>query len=586
MSFYAIAIVRDKEYNIGIRIINKESYKCKDISQGEINFYKSRYGIDNISISSRGNIKWDHGASERYPIIDMITGEVRNRDNVIVLAASNSSTPKKYIISNYNGDTILITNNQLLDYCTNHKLSNAKVVQKKGQDKFIAGIGWTIEELQDKPTFKFNADSKYLEIDIPLYSSDTLVIPNMTPSGRVIEKVMSIKVTPQSTALKIRKLILENGIHIITYGVLSSMPNLEEIEAKSDQLIIYNESFVGLKNLRKVRLGGVKLIGNSAFTQLKKLETVEFGKPLAKIPNNTFNGCINLDVSNILVDGVTHILYKAFAGLKNLKEITLPSSLIYIDQGAFNGCNQLEAVNCLSESLDVGRGRYIISDDTPIFINNPNKIIMYIGKHMRFNGTGGANVELVVREETDRDKIIDKRIRKGNMIGTAIDTHKKFSTPEEVAKVIGLAKPSEVKQMVDYMIKESFDDNKWERQAYSFNVSGIKIDLTLPKGTWVTAKSIKDIGKVYVLKGTYLTIIPYDLKMVRKSIEKTRELMISGTGVKNAGVKGIYTGMIYTPVLSVKYVKSIKVADNGMIRVIYNIPDSGVKVVDIHDFES
>ena len=98
MSNYAIAVVRDKLKNICLRVFNKETGTCINILQNEIPYYISRYGIENISIGKRGAIKWEHGSADRYPIIDEITGEIRNKNNIIIDRKStrlNSSHPSR-----------------------------------------------------------------------------------------------------------------------------------------------------------------------------------------------------------------------------------------------------------------------------------------------------------------------------------------------------------------------------------------------------------------------------------------------------------------------------------------------------------
>lgn len=586
MSNYAIAVVRDKLKNICLRVFNKETGTCINILQNEIPYYISRYGIENISIGKRGAIKWEHGSADRYPIIDEITGEIRNKNNIIILGASTKSTPKKYLILNYLGDTTIIEGDRLLEYCKTYKMANAKVVQKDGQS-FISGIGWSISELNDRPIFKFYPEGHFLEIEMPIMQTDTLLIPNMTSTGRLIEKVHSIKITPQYTAYKIKKLIMDDRIHDITFGVLSSMPNLEEVEIKSKQALIYDSAFVSLKRLKRVKIGGVKSGGASAFMQLKELESVECEIPMRCIYSQEFRGCSKLDISTVLREGVEILLGYSFSYMNNLKHVTLPSTLVYMDRNVFAGSDKIETVECLTDSLDVGfRRSYTANSDEVIFKGNPNKITMYVGKHMRLNGKAGANVEVVVRDETEQDRLIDKRIRKGNMIGLNIDTHVKLRNPSEVANIIALSKPSEIKQMVDSMIQSAF---QYKKVRHQFNLNGSKIEIVLPIEAWIKAKSIKDIGKAYVLRSNLLTIIPYDPKIVKTALEKSDILKLSGTGIKfyktlDMRDSGIAT--LTTPTVEARHVKSVEVGDNGLIRVLYAIPGSRVKVVDIHDFET
>lgn len=578
MSCYAIATVRQTDGSIGVRLLNKESSKCTDISIKDIPFYKSKYKIDNIDISKKGELKWIHGTADRYPIIDCMMNTAKNTDSVIVLGSGIIGENKCYLVANYIGETTIVPSNELIAYGNKHKLANCKITKSKNQE-FISGIGWTVEELRTEPVYKFYPDNHYLEIEIPFYNSDTLTIPDFTASGRIIEGVSHIKVIPAIMANKIKKLIITKNIDNITFGLVSSMPNLEYIESKSDKALIYDEAFVGLRKLKEAKFGGILYLGRGSFSMLKELKSVTSKIPPKQILTQAFRGCTVFNIESILTEGVMEVHSRAFENIKELKKLIIPSTIKYLDSNCFVGCSNLTLVNCLSESLDIGKRRsYSANSTEELFVGNINKIVMYIGKHARFNGSAGANVEVRIREETSRDKEIDKRIMKGNMVGMQIDTHKKIDSPEEVSKIIASARPSEVKSMVDTLIHNGFR-TRWGDHRMEFDFSGMKIMIALPSESWYKAKSIKDIGKAYVLKGNSVVIIPYDIKLVKNAVKKSISLSVAS--------KSRYYGIaaIVPIVVEAKYIKSIEIADNGMVRIIYNRPDTGVSVVDRHDYE-
>ena len=117
---------------------------------------------------------------------------------------------------------------------------------------------------------------------------------------------------------------------------------------------------------------GLKTIGNNAFRNVKKPETLTIPSTVtsigtnafqnweniteAAIPegvtalsNNTFSGCANLQKVT-LPEGLQTMGTYVFQNCKKLKELQIPSSVTKIDGNAFNGCESLEALT-LPEGL-------------------------------------------------------------------------------------------------------------------------------------------------------------------------------------------------------------------------------------------
>ena len=85
---------------------------------------------------------------------------------------------------------------------------------------------------------------------------------------------------------------------------------------------------------------GVEVIGDSAFSGKKEIQSVTLPDSLTKIDEYAFSGCKQLSWINI-PDSVEVIGEFAFSGCKLLESLVLPESVNTIGEDAFTGCGQL-----------------------------------------------------------------------------------------------------------------------------------------------------------------------------------------------------------------------------------------------------
>ena len=96
-------------------------------------------------------------------------------------------------------------------------------------------------------------------------------------------------------------------------------------------------------------------IGNSAFNNCKKLESVDVAETVTNIGENAFYYCEKLESADI-PEGVVKIGDGAFYGCKNLTKVEIPNTVRSIGAGAFYGCANLKRVilpdglNCIFDS--------------------------------------------------------------------------------------------------------------------------------------------------------------------------------------------------------------------------------------------
>ncbi|MGN1340341.1 MAG: leucine-rich repeat domain-containing protein [Oscillospiraceae bacterium] len=85
---------------------------------------------------------------------------------------------------------------------------------------------------------------------------------------------------------------------------------------------------------------GVEVIGDSAFSGKKDIQSITLPDSLTKIDEYAFSGCKQLNWINI-PDSVEEIGEFAFSGCKLLESLVLPESVNTIGEDAFTGCGQL-----------------------------------------------------------------------------------------------------------------------------------------------------------------------------------------------------------------------------------------------------
>lgn len=84
----------------------------------------------------------------------------------------------------------------------------------------------------------------------------------------------------------------------------------------------------------------VEVIGDSAFSGQKEIQSISLPDSLIKIDEYAFSGCKQLNWINI-PDSVEEIGEFAFSGCKLLESLVLPESVNTIGEDAFTGCGQL-----------------------------------------------------------------------------------------------------------------------------------------------------------------------------------------------------------------------------------------------------
>lgn len=101
----------------------------------------------------------------------------------------------------------------------------------------------------------------------------------------------------------------------------------------------------------------VQEIGYAAFTGCNCLKEVEFQEGLERIGSDAFSNCALQDTI-VFPQTLKHISYNAFGMNGNLKAVKFPVGLEYIEGSAFNNCSGLSEVRFPASVLSVGSAAF------------------------------------------------------------------------------------------------------------------------------------------------------------------------------------------------------------------------------------
>ena len=153
-------------------------------------------------------------------------------------------------------------------------------------------------------------------------------------------------------------LVYENrSYQVISIGEHAFRDNqkLDTVIIPNSVIKIKNEAFICCRNLSFCDLPpSLESIGERAFSACNKLESIKIPDKVKRIRPHTFDDCFSL-VSIILSNSLISIEKYAFYQCYKIKTIDLPNSLSRIESGAFNDCKNLsriiipESVNSIKE---------------------------------------------------------------------------------------------------------------------------------------------------------------------------------------------------------------------------------------------
>lgn len=133
---------------------------------------------------------------------------------------------------------------------------------------------------------------------------------------------------------------LPSGIAVLDEGVFGKCRSLSDVEVASETISFEKWAFWDCNQLKSIRYKRVKKIGEGAFKNCTKLESITLTKGLTSIGKEAFSGCGRIEEIH-LCSGVRTIGAHAFENCKSLLVVDLPEGLKSIGDYAFANCTAL-----------------------------------------------------------------------------------------------------------------------------------------------------------------------------------------------------------------------------------------------------
>ena len=180
------------------------------------------------------------------------------------------------------------------------------------------------------------------------------ITPTAAPAGKKAPSAASIKA---DKSFKIKDAVLleykgqketvavPDGVKVIGEFAFSENKKLKKVIIPDSVTQIKKCAFSFCEDLQEVVLGkGISSFGNACFYDCKALQTIDFSKTKIKtIPKETFSGCKSLKMLDLSTTNITAIKESAFFG-SGLGQIILPTKLESIGENAFYGTKIKEMV--------------------------------------------------------------------------------------------------------------------------------------------------------------------------------------------------------------------------------------------------
>ena len=143
---------------------------------------------------------------------------------------------------------------------------------------------------------------------------------------------------------RVTSVVVKEGITNIGDGAFRECVKIESVELPTSCTIIGDSAFCGCVALDSIVIPeGVTSIGNYAFYCCTGLTSVTIPNSVTSIGESAFDACLELATITI-PEGVTEISTWTFAECISMKSITLPKTLENIDVCAFAHCLELETI--------------------------------------------------------------------------------------------------------------------------------------------------------------------------------------------------------------------------------------------------
>ena len=160
----------------------------------------------------------------------------------------------------------------------------------------------------------------------------------------VLIPILTVILLYISTHLK-SKLIIEDNVLIgIESGIIERRSSIKQIIVPVGVTKLGENAFRECRKLESVELPEtIETIGDSAFEDCYKLEHIELPKNLKNIEESAFRNCVNLKAIE-LPENLKRLRINAFRGCHSLEKVNIPLGITAIEGYTFEECKSLKKI--------------------------------------------------------------------------------------------------------------------------------------------------------------------------------------------------------------------------------------------------
>lgn len=416
MDWVVIAIFKENETKKGLRVLNKGTKHVSYIPIDRLEEALNKgYKFSNIGIVN-GELKWTEGSKNRYPVICGETGKVKNGNSIIVLGRLKSGNIIEYIVSNYEGSLRSFKEDELIAYGKRFKLANCKV-GRRGDKEYIASIRGDIEELSEV-VYRYDIDNRRITAEIYNKHTNKLVIPQKI-DGRIIESISSIVVVPEQFKANIVSLVFPKTLESLGRSIGEGFLKVRNIYFTGPINYAPLEKFKSLRNIIIEKL-------NTFHKQLRlksEAKSIRFKVKPTVYGEGLFKGCKNLDMKDLLHEGLLEIREETFYGADQLIDVELPVSLKVLDSSAFKKCRNIRSLKINSNTLNIIGD---IRDKDSKLLSHSNNAVLYCSGDFPLellNKYVAPHVRIIRGKSRKLSDEVERKLLKSAMMGVGLRKH-------------------------------------------------------------------------------------------------------------------------------------------------------------------
>ncbi len=153
-------------------------------------------------------------------------------------------------------------------------------------------------------------------------------------------KIVTVRGTTFGKLPALKEVVISKNLKEMQYNAFERNPLLEKVTFEDGGVLttIGQQAFIECTKIESITLPNtITSMGGSVFQGCKALKEVGWPTTMTKIPGSTFNGCTSLPNFTI-PSHVTRIEGSVFNGCTSFTEINIPSTVEYIGSDCWRGC--------------------------------------------------------------------------------------------------------------------------------------------------------------------------------------------------------------------------------------------------------